>query len=267
MDSILAFLQNLLPADFDISSFSLTAASICLAALAIAGLGRLIFGKCCLLCRSVSALIGILFIYVLTVTIHTLSLNLEFLLSPLPFVSISGQTLQILSIAGADYTAVCGEVLSMLVLAFLVNVLNGFLDRGKRVLSWLCFHVLAVVLGMAVHTAVSYLARTLLPADIPTYAPAILLGILVIAFILALLKLIFGVVFAPLVAVWGFFFDSTGGQYLSRAMLTTALFTGGIYALGCFGCTALNVGESALGAYVPFLAVLLGLWYLIGKIF
>ena len=116
MEEILKTLQSLVPADFDYANFLKAALLLCIGSLVLGFLGRMIFGKRSVLNQSVSSSIGILFIYAATIAIYSYGVDLGFLLSPLPFVSLSGEYLQIFSFLGADYTVICEQVLSMIIL-------------------------------------------------------------------------------------------------------------------------------------------------------
>ena len=117
---------------FDGRLFVEAALVVLIASLILGFLGRFAFGKKSVLNRSVSAAIGILFIYAATVVIYSTGAPLERLLSPLPFVHIVDETLVIFTFQGTAFPAVCSELLSMVILAFLVNLLDTWLSRYVR---------------------------------------------------------------------------------------------------------------------------------------
>ena len=78
----------------------------------------------------------------------------------------------------ADYTTICSEVLSTIILAFLANLVESILPRGKRLFGWFFFRVLTVVLAIVAHLAVTWLFTRYLPQGLVTYAPTILLALL-----------------------------------------------------------------------------------------
>lgn len=270
MDSIVALLQNFLPTGFDPEKF-LTGVIVLVAGMLIIGvIGRLAFGRNSSLNRSVSAAIGILLIYVVTVVVYSTGAPLEQFLSPLPFVSISGDYLNIFVFQGAAYPEICRHLLSMIILAFLVNLLDTIMPRGKKVISWYFFRFITVLLGMLCHLVVNSLLYAILPADFMSYAPAILLGILIVMLLLGALKLLLGVTLAvinPIIgALYTFFFAHKIGKELSRAVLTTAVLAALVLVLNYMGCISIYIASAALSAYVPLLIVLLAIWYLIGHI-
>lgn len=270
MDSILSFLQSLVPEGFEFKGF-LTGALILIVGVLVLGLiGRLFFGKNSTLTRSVSAAIGILLIYVVTVVVYSTGAPLEQFLSPLPFVSIGGDYLNIFVFSGAEYTEICTHLLGMIILAFLVNLLDTIMPRGKKILGWYFFRFVTVLLGMLAHLVVNSLLYSILPAGFMTYAPAILLCILVFMLLLGLIKLILGAVLTianPIIgALYAFFFSHRIGKELSRAVLTTLILAALVALLNYFGTVSLYIASSALVAYVPLLLVLLVIWWVVGHI-
>ena len=81
-------------------------------------LGRFVFGKRSALNVAVSSAIGIIFIYGATVVIGSLLPEANKFVAPLPFVTIADQKMILFSFSGAHYTAICAELLSMIILAF-----------------------------------------------------------------------------------------------------------------------------------------------------
>ncbi len=268
MNEIMQYLQSLMPDGFDFVEF-LTAAGILIGAfLLLGGLGRLLFGRKSALNMSISTAIGILFIYALTVAIHSYGLNLDFLVSPLPFIQISGEYLHIFDIAGADYAAICGQVLNMVILAFLANLVNSWLPQGKKLLGWFFFRILSVAVAMLLHALVSNLLTAFLPEGLLTWAPVILLWLLVIMLAVGALKFLVGLLLStvnPLIGfLYTFFFANAIGKQLTRSMLTTLLFCIIVYVLNYAGISTVFIASAALAAYLPFLVILVVLWYIIG---
>lgn len=270
MEAFLEMLESLVPADFDYASFLKAALLLCLGSLILGFLGRMIFGKRSVLNQSVSSTIGILFIYAATIAIYSYGVNLEFLLSPLPFVSLSGEYLHIFSFVGADYVVICDQILTMIILAFLVNLINGWMPTGKHFISWLFFRFLSVALAMVLHAVVNYLLTMWLPDGFLTWAPVILLALLVLMLAVGALKFVIGALIStvnPLIAaLYTFFFASMIGKQLSKAVLTTLIISALVYGLNYLGTTMIFIGAAALAAYLPLLIILLALWYVVGRL-
>lgn len=233
--------------------------------LLLGAVGRFVFGKKSVLNQSVSSAIGILFVYAATVVLRSLGAEYEAFVAPLPLVTFSGDQMQLFSFAGADYTIICTQVLSMVILAFLANLIETVLPRGKNLLTWLFFRCLSVVLAIAAHLVVDWLFTTYLPEGLVTYAPTIVLGLLIVLLLVGALKLVVGAVLAtvnPLIgAFYTFFFATIVGKALTKAIFTAGILCGIVAALTHIGCVSVSIASAALVAYIPLLVILLIVWY------
>lgn len=238
--------------------------------LLLGAIGRFIFGKKSVLNQSVSSAIGILFVYAATIVFRSLGGEFDKFVAPLPFITFSGDEMQLFSFAGADYTIICTQILSMIILAFLANLMETFLPTGKGLISWLFFRCLSVVLAIAAHLAVDWLFTTYLPEGLVTYAPTIVLGLLILLLLVGALKLVVGAVLAtvnPLIgAFYTFFFATIVGKALSKAIFTAGILCAIVAALNYVGCVSVSIASAALIAYIPLLVVLLIVWYVVGHI-
>lgn len=270
MEALLNQIKSIVQNEEQMRSFLILALVMTAGSLIFGFIGRFAFGKKSVLSQSVSSAIGILFIYAVTVVIHSYGLNLKFLTSPLPFVTISDEWLSFFPIAQSDYVAICGELLNMIILAFLVNLVNRWMPQGKKLFSWLFFRILSVALGMVAFAGANYLLTMFLPEGLLTWAPVILLGLLVVMLLVGALKGLMGAVLAtvnPLIGfLYTFFFANVVGKMLTRAMLTTVLLTALVYGLNYLGVAGLAIGTAVLVAYIPLLLLLLVLWFIAGKL-
>lgn len=264
MESIVSFFADI---GIDFWSSLKLAGILLLGALLICSLCRFIFRKQTLLGSAVSSSIAIIFIYVLMVLILTVVTKLQFLVTPLPFASISSESIHFFTFAGSGYAAIASELLSMIVLAFLVNLIDSWMPKSKNLLKWTFWRVLTVVLGFALHYLVTWLLHKYLPQGIVTYAPAILLALLVLMLLTGALKLLVGLILTtvnPLIAAfYTFFFANIVGKQITRAVLTTAILAGVLFLLQDLGITGLSLMAGATVAYIPFLLVLVVVWYLV----
>lgn len=263
-------LQQLEALDFDWVQFAKAAIMLAAVNLLLSAVGHFVFGKRSGFNHAVSSAIGILFVYALTIVLSSIGAEFKRFIAPLPFINISGENLTVFSFVGADYTAVCHQALGMVILAFLANLIDGILPRGKHLFSWFFFRCLTVVLAMLLHVIVSQLITAYLPEGLVTYAPAILLVLLVVLLLVGALKFVVGALLIsvnPLIAAfYTFFFASFVGKQLTKAVLTTAILSGLVYGLNCLGITAISIASAALVAYIPLLLMLLVVWYIANKL-
>lgn len=262
MDQLISFVNSLVPPGFDWQSF-LKAALILALGLAVLGLlARLLFGRNSLLNRSLSSAISILFIYIVTVLIHSFGINLSFLISPLPFITLSGDYLYF----SVQMGELSSQLLSMVILSFLANLADSWLPDGKGIFSWFFFRCISVLLAMLLHLIVISALQIILPAIVLLWTPRILLWALIAMIILGAFKVIFAVTSPLFAALHHFFFGHAVGKMVYRAVLTTAILGAIVYALNYFGVGAVFIASSALAAYAPVLIALLIIWYVIGHI-
>ena len=271
LSRVIKHASSYLPTEIDLVTAAQFMLYFAAASLILGVLGRVVLGKRSSLNHSLSAVMGILFIYAVTVVVYTFKpWNLEALLSPLPFVTFAGDYLIILPIADAQFPALCSDVLSLIILAFLVNLQDSIVPKGEGMLSWFVLRILTMILCMALHLVVQWAIHTYLPDVLVTYAPTILLILLAFMLLSGILNLVLGLVIAVtnpfLGAMYTFFFSNVIGKQLSKAVFSSAILCLIVYLVGFFGYTVVSITASELMAYIPLAIVVLVLWYLIGRV-
>ena len=264
-------LADLIPAQIDLVTMLKFIGIFAACSILMSLLGRLIFGKRSSLNHALSSAMGIFFILVISTVVYVFDpRSLAQYLSPLPYVAFSGDYLVVFSLLDNDFALVCDEILSMIILAFLVNLLDTFTPKGRSFIGWLLLRFVTIVLAMGLHYAVIWASNTYLPGFLVIYAPVLLLIVLITALLMGLLNLILGVVLIAMNPIFGalytFFFSSLIGKQLTKAIFTTLVLSAVVAALNYFGTTLLCIAGTALAAYIPLLIVLLILWYLIGHL-
>ncbi|MBR4017814.1 MAG: hypothetical protein IKK11_08380 [Oscillospiraceae bacterium] len=266
MASIVNYFSSM---NLDIGQFLKATGMLLAALIVLALLGRFIFGKRSALILAVSSAIGILFIYAITILLGGAGETLQKFIAPLPFVTIENDTMVLFNFQ-ADYTVVCTQILSMIILAFMMNLADGWLPVGKNVFTWVFFRCLGVVIALVLHLVVTGLLTTYLPEGLITYAPTILLAILGLMLLTGALKFLVGLILTtvnPLIAaLYTFFFANMVGKQVTKAILTTAILAGLVFALQKLGIVAISIASAALAAYIPLILLLVVLWYIIGKL-
>ena len=252
------------------TNFATGALVLLVGTLATALIGRFVFGKRSALSYAVSSAIAILFLYAATVVLITFGSELSQWTAPLPFVTFGEESMHIFSFEGAHYTTICTQILSMIILAFLVNIVDNLLSKAKNFLIWLLLRCVTVVLAYAGHLLIVYLFNTFLPEGLVTYAPTVLLGVLVLMLMTGSLKIIIGIAISTVNPIIGglytFFFATVVGKMLSKAVLTTAILAGLVFLMQYLGIASVAIAAAALVAYIPFIIILIALWYLVNRI-
>lgn len=263
--------RSYLPVELDLVSAAKFMLYFTAISLILGVLGRLVLGKRSSLNHSLSSAMGILFIYAVTIVVYTFRpWHLDALLSPLPFATFAGDYLIILPITDAQFPALCTQVLSMVILAFLVNLVDTFVPKGNGILSWLLLRLLTMAVCMGLHLVVHWAFSTYLPNILVTYAPTILLLILCFCLLSGIVNLLLGMVIAVanpfLGAMYTFFFSNIVGKQISKAVFTSGILCAVMYLLDVFGYTVVSISAAALMTYIPLALLLLVLWYLIGSV-
>lgn len=234
-------------------------------------ISRVVLGKRSSLNHSLSSVMAVLFLYTVTVVIYTFQpWNLDILLSPLPFVTFSDQYLIVHPITDLQFAALCTEVLSLLILSFLINLVDSCLPRANNIFSWLLLSLITVLLCFGLHLLSSWAFRTYLPDVLVTYAPSILLGILVVLLLSGVVTLLLGVLVAItnpfLGAMYSFFFSNVVGKQISKSIFTTGVICSILWLMDHLGMVVILITPAALLTYIPLALAMLALWFLIGHL-
>lgn len=242
---------------------------ILLGALLISSLLRFVFGRKTLVGHAVSSSIAIVFIYLAMALIIVTVPKLHWLVTPLPFAEFASQSIDFISLQNLPYTEVSSQLLSMIILSFLVNLVEVWLPKKKNILGWFFWRCVTIVLGLLLHFLVCWLFNKYLPIGIVIYAPVILLAILLLMLLTGALRFVVGLILTtinPVIAgLYTFFFATLVGKQVTKAVLTTGILVGVVYLLQHFGIASLALSSAALVAYIPFLLILVIVWYLVHR--
>ncbi len=269
LGEILKTAASAIPTTFDIGA-SLKFILIFVAALLGVGVvTKLIFGNRSDLNHALSSSAGILTVYVLTVIVYAFQPEgLEKLVSPLPFVTFVQDYLFVLPFRGTPFETLCSQILSLILLAFVVNLVDAVLPEGDNPVTWFLSRFLSVILAMGLHVAANWAIAKYLPATLAYHAPAVLLIVLLCFLLLGLFKLVLGIfltVVNPILGgIYTFFFSNLIGRQVTKSVLSTGILCGVFYAMDRFNFLIIQISPSALPAYLPLLPGFLIIWYLLG---
>ena len=267
MEEIIAKLQE---ANVNPEVFVKASSILALGSLILGCIGRFVFGKKSAFFHAVSSSIGIIFVYAAVIVVYSVLPNLTKYIPEMPFVTFSESKMQLFSFQGSHYTIICTQLLNMVILAFLANLLDSCIPAGKNIILWLLAKCVTVVGAILLQLLVNWLIARFLPQGLIVYAPTILLGLLVLLLLVGALKFLVGAILTtvhPLIgAFYTFFFATLVGKSITKALLTTGILTGIIYALNYIGCYSISIASAALIAYLPLVILLAFTWYIINRI-
>lgn len=260
-----------LPAELDFMTVAQFLLYFAAGSLVLGAISRVVLGKRSSLNHALSSVMAVLFIYTITVVLYTFKpWNLDLLLSPLPFATFSEHYLIIHPITDLHFPALCSQLLSLLILCFLINLVDTLMPEGESGLTWLLLRLVSLVFCFGLHLLSSWALRTYLPQILVTYAPMVLLGVLLVMLLSGVFSLIFGLVIAItnpfLGAMYTFFFSTILGKQISKAVFTGGIVCAILYLLDHFGLVVILISPAALLTYLPLALALLVLWFLIGHL-
>ncbi len=267
IESISSFLENtstLIPTTLE--NLILLFAAVAIFALGLGFVFRLFFGAHCLVNRSISGFLGVLFVYAVTVAVYTLRpWNLSQYLSPLPFAIFRSDILIITSSACSTVSLLCSQLLSLIILCFIIHLLNFLLPNGRSFIGWLFFRFVAVAAAIFLNLTANWALNTFLPDVIANSAPVVLMAVLIAAILVSLFNPLLCILFTvanPVIGLlYTFFFSNTIGKNLTRAVLSAALTCGLFYLMEYAGFSVIDITHGALLTYIPFAAALIGVWF------
>lgn len=231
--------------------------------------------------------ISILIMYVFCMLIYKFNpAGLQEFLAPLPFVEFKDDSVALLVYElredGLIHTPpFCNRIVSMFVLAFLVNQIYAFTPQKLKTPAWLVFRFFSTMFAIGVHYGVHKVmtkAFGMIP-DTPfweTVIPFLPIGVIGAVLVLFLLgavkgpmKHFFTEINPTFVGLSGFFFTNKFGVNITRAIHTTFLLT--IFAYGLqqlsvrlFGTAAIAIGAFGVSGGLVVLIALFLLWITVG---
>lgn len=237
--------------------------------LGISLVSKLLFGGSSALTRSMANAVSILLVYVVTIVVYILKpWSLEKLLSPLPYVSFCAQALVIHPFEGVGFSSFAGKALAMVELSFLVTVSSSFIRSDASAIRWFISRFVSIVVAILLHLAANWAIKTYLPTLFTQYAGAVLLALLIIAFLGGLSKIILSLFLAtvhPMLGfLYGFFFSSRIGKMVIMSILSAAIVTVVFSVIEYLGYAVVFIAPRDLLSYIPLGLGLIILWYLIG---
>lgn len=270
LQSISEFTLSLFPDGFDLIAMLKVFAFITAAVVVLAVIGKLAFGKGCL-DHAVASAIAILFVYAFFGVLYRIDQQLvEDVVKQLPLIRISGDTLYLFVLEGAGYQSICNQVLRVLLLTFMVVALDDLIPDSKNTLSW---YILQFIIALVATLAYCFLIHCLdsyWPQLLDSYAPMILVSILVFMLFLGALNMILSLMLTvvnPLIgAVYTFFLGSVLGKIITKSAFSTVALFALVWFMHALGYSSFAILGGTIVAFLPFMVLMLVLWYLVGYV-
>jgi len=244
---------------------------VCVGCFVIAGLLRLISGKNGSAVKSIAAVMGILILYCLRVALARVDSALVNYFVQLPFVQISSDSVQIFSLGETSQAAVYVELVNLILLVFLFHLFETLLPLGKNLFSWLFFRYISVGGAYGIYSAALLLFTGFLPNFIKTFAPIILLGLLILLLAVTVFKWLFGLILgittSPVIGgIYTFFISNIVGKQLTKSAFTSAALFLLVYLCHRYSITVLTLNQPLGVILIPVVVLLLCIWFVINKV-
>lgn len=238
--------------------------------LLVSSMFRFLFGKKAQIGISITSAMEVLCMYMVCIVINSFRLQWHWFINPLPFIALHGDQLLLFPILSAGFRQVCTQVLGLLIICFLVNLMNSVLPEGKKIFVWLAFRIIAVILAVLLNYYVDTLLNQYLSNGFEAIAPFVLVGVLVMLILLGSMKILVGAAITianPVIGIlYTFFFSNLIGRALARSILSTGLIVGLVVLLNIKNLVIITVTAANLIAFIPFLMLLVLLWYVVDRI-
>lgn len=268
MEVLSEFILSLFPEGFDVLDMLKVFAFITAAVVILAVIGKLAFGKGCL-DHAVASAIAILFVYAFFGVLYRLDKALvDNVVSLLPLIRIDGETLYLFQLKDAGYQALCEQILRVLLLTFMVVALDDLIPDAKNTVSWYILQFIIALVATLAYCFVIHCIDTYWPGLLSSFAPMILVSILVFMLFLGALNVVLSLMLTvvnPLIgAVYTFFLGSAVGKVITKAAFSTLALFALVWFMHALGYSSFSILGGTVIAFLPFMLLMLVLWYLVG---
>lgn len=272
MEHLLAFFLDLFPAGFDLTAMLNIFLAVFCFAIVVGFIGRL-FKKSpgSGLAHATASAIAILFIYTFIAMLYRMDQDfIKSIIDNLPLIDFDGKNIKCFLVSGAKPTAIASEFLHAFILAFMVIFLDDLIPDAKNTLSWFILQFIIGLVATLVYCFVIHCLEAYVPGLLDSFAPVILVSILLFMLLLGFLKIVLGLLLVavnPLLgAVFTFFSTSKLGQCLFKAAISVILMFILLMFLEHQGYTSFDIVNGSILSFTPIVILLLTLWFLLGKI-
>lgn len=270
LKSITEFITSLFPPGFSLVAMLQVFAFITAAVVILAVIGKLAFGKGCL-DHAVASAIAILFVYAFFGMLYRLDSQLvEGVIGQLPMIEVRGDTVYLFNLKGANFQDICHQALHVLLMTFAVVALDDLIPDAKNTVSW---YVLQFIIALAAILAYCFLVHclnTYCPDLLNSYAPMILVCILLFMLFLGALNVVLSLMLTvvnPLIgAVYTFFLGSKLGKIITKSVFSTLALFALVWFMHNLGYSSFAVMGGSFVAFLPFMLLMLVLWYVVGYV-
>ena len=273
LDLIAEYILSLFPAGFNPTDMVHSLLYIIAIAVVVAVGIRMIHKKASQYNHALSSAMALMFMYLLLIQLHKLVPEIvDPLLDKLPLVDMNLESgkVTLYQFSMKDFSGTCTEFLNLYILSFCLIGLDDLIPDAKNTPSWIILQFIIVCLAMAIYTFLLRCINHFMPDLISSFAPMILVSILLFMVFLGLLKVILTMMLVavnPLLgAISAFFSSNKLGLALGKAVMCSLVLVA--VCLFMYQKEFMVFALADLTLLVCFLpmAVLAMLWVVIGHL-
>lgn len=259
-----------MPQDMDWSSVLQVVLVGAVLIFAVGAIFRAIFGKGSSINRAVSATLSILMVYLAAILLYLFAPDLIGDVNQLPFLTVSADKVQLWDIGSLSSELLYVSLVKMGILAILVNLLETFLPKGKKIITWYLWRCVTVIAALSLYVFICGLINTFVPQVFGEWAGYVLIACWAVILLVGILKVLLSIVLTvvnPIIgAIYTFFFSNIIGKQFTKSILTTLLMALIVAGLNNAGLTQFAFADFSLAAYGPTCVIVVVALYLFGKL-
>lgn len=269
LERISKFILSLFPDGFNPQDMLTTLGFIIAIVFIAAVLIRIVHQKASGYNHALASAMAIMFTYLLLVVLHGVVPSLTGpALKILPLVEFNGDSVALVPLSLERFSDFCAEYLHVFILVFILIALDDMIPDAKNAPSWIILQFVIASMALVGYYIVLKCIDTFAPNLLDSSAPMILVSILLFMIFLGLLKVVFSlmlVAVSPLLgAVSAFFSTSNLGQALGKAVLSSLVLVAVSVYLQSLGLGAIPMSDLNLLVCAVPMAVVMGLWFVVG---
>lgn len=267
-DTALVLLLEIILSDMFLFLFIFSLAVLCITFIA-----RIILKPNSSLKHAISSSLAIVMFYIGCMCVYIFNPGgLNHYLAPLPFIYIVDEEITLVNLLTSSFPEICRNLVSMVLLAYLINQINSYTPPNLKMLGWILYRVFCLFAAFFIHylvyRVINKIDTSIVPELLRDYVSIILISILVFMFLLGFIKFLVSLVVSVANPMFGgcyqFFFVNKVGKNLSRALGSTAILSGLAIGMHRLGYDTLPIAVDSLDRYIPFGVCMFILWIIVG---
>ena len=273
MDIFSTYILSLFPEGFHPLDMLRTVVYLIGIVMILALLIRLIHKKASKYNHALSSAMALMFMYLLMILLHKVIPQIvDPVLDKLPLIDVNFEagTISLFQFSDMRFTQSCLELVYVLILSFCLIGLDDLIPDARNVGTWMLLQFIIACIAMAIYCFVLSCVETFIPEVFTSYAPMILICILLFLVFLGILKVVLSLVLMavnPLLGAVGAFFSSNKlGLALGKSVLCSSILLAATALLKSNGLTIIAMSDLNLVVCLLPMAVLAILWVVIGHI-